>query len=258
MKRLLIATAALLPAWTMASAQENRDLRVRVGLGAQLRPEYYGADKTEAAPLWEIDIARGDDPFAFEAPDDAFAISLISEGGFSAGPVANLASGRKNSDVGAAVGKVKTTIEAGLFAQYEPSDSIRLRSEVRKGIGGHDGLVGSAGADFVWRDGDNYVFSIGPRVLFSNARYQRAFFGVTPAAAQATGLPAYTPDGGMHAVAATSGLTYQFNRDFGMFAFARYERLVGDAAKSPIVRQFGSRNQASAGVGLTYTFTVKR
>jgi molecular chaperone DnaK (HSP70) len=36
------------------------------------------------------------------------------------------------------------------------------------------------------------------------------------------------------------------------------ERLVGDAAKSPIVRQFGSRDQLSAGIGLSYTFTVKR
>jgi outer membrane protein len=43
-----------------------------------------------------------------------------------------------------------------------------------------------------------------------------------------------------------------------MFGFARYERLVGDAAKSPIVRDFGSRDQLSAGIGLNYTFTIKR
>lgn len=259
MKRLLIAWLAIAPAWTAASAQEeNRDLRVRLGLGAQLRPEFYGADKNEAAPLWEFDIARGDDQFSFEAPDDSFAIDLISEGGFSFGPAANLERSRKNKDVGANVGKVKATIEVGAFAQYDLSDSFRTRAEVRKGLGGHEGLVGSAGADFVWRDGDNYVFSIGPRVLFSDQKYQRAFFGVTPAAALATGLPAYDPDGGVHAVAATSGLNYQFSKEFGMFGYARYERLVGDAAKSPIVRELGSRNQASAGVGLTYTFTVDR
>ena len=258
MKRILIAAAVLLPAWTMASAQESRDIRVRIGLGAQLRPEYYGGDKTEVAPLWEVDVAHDDDPFSFEAPDDGFAISLIKEGGFSAGPTANFERSRKNSDVGAAVGKVKATFEAGVFAEYEASDSFRVRGELRKGIGGHEGLVGSAGADYIWRDGDKYVFSIGPRVLFSNARYQRAFFGVTPAAALATGLPAYQPDAGVHAIAATSGLSYQFNQDIGMFGFARYERLVGDAAKSPIVRQLGSRNQASAGIGLNYTFKIKR
>jgi outer membrane protein len=95
-------------------------------------------------------------------------------------------------------------------------------------------------------------------VLFSNAKYQRAFFGVTPTAATATGLPVYRPDSGIHAVAATSGLTYQFGPQFGMFGYARYERLVGDAGKSPIVRQLGSRDQLSAGIGLSYTFKVKR
>ena len=68
----------------------------------------------------------------------------------------------------------------------------------------------------------------------------------------------YQPGGGLHAVALASGLTYQFNRRFGTFGFARYERLVGNAAKSPIVRQFGSRDQFSAGAGLSYTFILKR
>jgi outer membrane protein len=263
MKRLLIAWLILAPVATAASAQDNSaqgndDVRVRIGLGAQLQPKYYGGDETELGPYWDLDFARGDKEFRFEAPDDGIDIALISSDGFEAGPVGNIQRGRKNKDVGANVGKVKTTIEAGAFVQFHPIETIRVRGELRKGIGGHDGLVGDAGADFIWRDGDNYVFSIGPRVLFSNAKFQRAFFEVTPAAALATGLPAYRPDGGMHAVAATSGLTYQFNQDIGMFGYARYERLVGDAARSPIVRQLGSRNQASAGLGLSYTFNVKR
>ena len=118
--------------------------------------------------------------------------------------------------------------------------------------------TGSIG-DYVWRDGDKYVFSIGPRLLFSNARYQRAFFGVTPAEALATGLPAYDPDGGIYGVAVASGLSYQFSPTWGMFGYARFERLVGDAADSPIVRaDFGSRTQLSGGVGVSYTFTIAK
>jgi outer membrane protein len=62
----------------------------------------------------------------------------------------------------------------------------------------------------------------------------------------------------VHGIALASGLSYQFNPRFGMFGYARYERLVGDAAKSPIVREFGSRTQLSGGVGLSYTFTIAR
>jgi outer membrane protein len=263
MKHVMIAAAALLPAWSGAAAQqsdgaEGDATRVRVGLGAQLRPEFVGSDDTKVGPLWDLDFARGDEEFAFEAPDYSFGIPVVSTGGLSFGPAANLATKRDNSDVGAPVGRIPWTVEAGAFASYEVNRSIYLRAELLKGIGGHKGLVGAIGADQVWRDGDRYVFSIGPRVLLSDGRYQRAYFGVTPEASLATGLPTYRPSGGIHAVAAASGLSLQFNPRWGMFGFARYERLVGDAGKSPIVREFGSRNQLSGGVGLNYTFTIRR
>ena len=257
MKLLLLACAAVLLA-SPARAQDSDDYRVRVGLGAQLRPQFKGADDREVAPLVDVDIARGADPFRFEAPDDSFAIALVSGKGFAAGPAANLESSRKESDVGAPVGKVPATFEAGAFAEFLPTENFRLRSELRKGIGGHGGVVGSVGGDYIVRDADRYVLSIGPRLLFSDGRYQRSFFGVDPAAAAASRLPLYRPGGGIHAAALTSGLSYQFNPRFGLFGFARYERLVGDAARSPIVRQLGSRNQMSAGAGLSYTFTVRR
>ena len=258
MKMLRLAPLALLLASSPAFAQDSNDLRVRVGLGAQLRPEFLGADDTEIAPLWDIDIARGTKPFHFEAPDDKFAIALISTDSFSAGPTANIEWKRKESDVGAPVGKVDTTFEAGAFVQFLPMESIRLRGDVRKGIGGHEGVVGGLSVDKIWRDGDRYVFSVGPRISFSDAKYQRAYFGVDAAASAASGLPAYRPDGGLHAVGLASGASYQFNDRFGLFGYGRYERLVGDAADSPIVRELGSRNQLSGGLGLSYTLTIKR
>lgn len=258
MKHVMIAVAALVPAWSAAIAQESGDMRVRVGLGAQLRPEFVGADDTEVAPLFDLDFARGTNEFGFEAPDYSFGLPVISSGGLSFGPAANLASDRENSDVGAPVGSIPTTIEAGAFASYELTKSIYLRAELLKGINGHKGLVGTIGADQVWRDGDRYVLSIGPRVLFSDGRYQRAYFGVTPAASLASGLPEYRPSGGVHGVAAASGLSVQFNPRWGVFGYARYERLVGDASRSPIVRELGSRNQLSGGLGLNYTFTIHR
>ena len=258
MKAHLLACGAVLIASTPALAQDADDYRVRVGLGGQLKPKFPGSDDRELSPLVDFDLARGTKPFPFEAPDDALGIRLISSGGFSAGPAANFQGKRKESDVGAPVGKVKSTIELGGFAEYHASDSIRLRADLRKGINGHEGVVGSFGVDKYWRDGDRYVFSVGPRVLFSDAKFQRAYFGIDSAHALTSGLPAYRPDGGIYAIAAASGLSYQFNPRFGAFGYARYERLIGDAAKSPIVRELGSRNQISGGVGLSYTFNVKR
>jgi outer membrane protein len=257
MRYWLIAAAALVPAWSAAHAQDDDVTRVRVGLGAQVKPDFVGSDSVDIAPLLDLDTARGTNEFKFEAPDYSFGIPVVNTGGFEFGPALNLASGRKSSDVDLPLDRVKTTIEAGGYASYQVSKSIFLRAELLKGIGGHKGIVGTIGADQVWRDGDRYVFSIGPRLLFSDGRYQRAYFGVTPAEALATGLPSYRPSGGIHGVALASGLSYQFSPKWGMFGYARFERLVGDAADSPIVRSdFGSRNQLSGGLGLSYTFAI--
>jgi outer membrane protein len=252
-----IAAIALLGA-TSASAEDGADWRVRVGAGAQLLPDFPGADSDSVAPLFDLSLAKGSEPFRFKAADDSPGLHLIATDKFSFGPVVNLQPRRKNSDVGAQVGNVPMTVEAGAFAAYYPIPSVRLRAEVRKGIGGHDGVVGAIGADQIWRDGDRYVFSIGPRLLLSDSRYQREYFGVSPAASLATGLPVYRPSGGIHGVALNSGLYYQFSANWGLFGYARYTRLVGDAADSPLIRAFGSRNQLSGGLGLTYTFVVHR
>lgn len=258
MKHLLVVAAFLLPAWSAAAAQDSGDTRVRVGLGGQLRPQFLGADRTRLLPLFHINTARGNHEFKFTAPDDSPAIALVSEGGFSAGPAANIEGRRNQSDVGAPVGNVARTFEIGAFAQYEAGDSFRVRAELLKGVNGSKGVVGTIGADKIWRSGDRYVFSVGPRVLFSDGRFERAYFGVSSAVSLATGLPIYRPGSGVYGVALASGLSHQLSGPWGLFGYARYERLVGDAAKSPIVREFGSRNQLSGGIGLNYTFTIHR
>lgn len=257
------ASASLLLLWSSPSfAQAEQDdaatgRRVRVGLGAQLVPSYPGSDDHSVRPLVDLSIARGEDPFAFEAADESFGFALINKDGFGIGPALNFESSRKAKDVGAPLDKVGATIEAGAFVQYAFSPQFRVRAEARRGIGGHDGWTSLVGADFVARSGDSYLFSIGPRVTLSNARYQRAYFGVTPAEAIRTGLPAYRPKAGVQAVGATAGLIVQMTKRWGLYGYAKYDRLVDDAARSPVVRGFGSRDQFSGGLALTYTFRTK-
>ncbi|QIL03156.1 MipA/OmpV family protein [Sphingomonas sinipercae] len=259
MRLLLTVASVILVAVPVAeaSAQAVGTYRVRAGLGAQMRPEYLGSDGREWAPYPKVSIAKGDEPFGFGAPDDSFGIKLVRSGGFSIGPAAKIRSGRKDSDVGLPLGKVDRAVEIGAFAEQQVSKSFRLRGEVLKAVSGHDGLVGSLGADYVNRDGDKYLFSIGPRLRLADKKFHEAYFGVTPQAALATGLDAYNPGGGIYAVGMTSSANYALNKDWGLFGYGRYDRLVGDAAKSPVIRDIGSRDQFSVGAGLTYTFNVK-
>jgi outer membrane scaffolding protein for murein synthesis (MipA/OmpV family) len=125
-------------------------------------------------------------------------------------------------------------------------------------VGGHRGWVGDVGLDLIGRRGESTIMSIGPRLRLADRRYQRAYFGVAPPIAAVTGLAPHDPSPGLRAVGIVAGLTHQFNDRWGIQAYAGYDRLVGDAADSPIVRAFGSRGQPSAGLALTYTFKVRR
>ena len=72
-----------------------------------------------------------------------------------------------------------------------------MRGELRKGLAGHQGWIGTAGADYVARSGDDWLFSIGPRVTWADHRYHEAYFSVAPAASAPSGLPAYDADAGI-------------------------------------------------------------
>ncbi|HEX8308799.1 MAG TPA: MipA/OmpV family protein [Allosphingosinicella sp.] len=261
-KSAILAAALPLPVagWSSSAAAQEADgekkapRRIRVGLGAQFVPSYPGADDRSLRPLVDVAISRGDRPFRFEAPDESFGPSLIREGGFEAGPALNFEGSRKAKDVGADLDKVPFTFEAGAFVQYAFGPKFRVRAEARKGLGGHDGWTGQAGADFVARDRDDWLFSVGPRITVSDGRYHRAYFGVSAPESARTGLPAYRPGGGIQAVGATAGFLKQLGKRFGIYSYAKYDRLVGDSADSPVVRGFGSRDQLSGGLALTYTF----
>lgn len=265
MLRASAAAALLLFSPAMASAQDSedkppkRDILVTIGIGAQATPRFPGSDELHLTPLPSLGFRKAGDPIAFEAPDEGGGFALIGKkGGFQLGPAFQFQGKRKQADVGAAVGNVGFTVEAGAFVQAYLSPNLRVRAEGRHGIGGHKGLVGDVSLDLIGRPGDSTIMSIGPRLRLANRRYQRAYFGVAPPVAALTGLAPHDPSGGLKAVGIVAGLTHQFNDRWGIYGYAGYDRLVGDAADSPIVRTFGSRGQPSVGLALTYTFKVRR
>lgn len=237
-----------------AAAQEGSGRRIRVGAGAQVVPQFPGSEDFQVQPLFSFSVARRGQTFAFEAPDESFGFNLLKREGLGIGPAVSFQNKRKNSDVGLPIGKVGFTVEAGGFVQYMFAEKFRLRAEARKGVNGHEGFIGDVSADFILRDGDAYVVSIGPRVTITDSKYQRAYFGVTPAQSAATGLPVYRPGGGVQSVGGAAGAFYELGGRVGLFGYAAYDRLIDDAADSPIVRGLGSRDQFSGGLGLTYTF----
>ena len=254
----LFALLALAAIPSQAQEQDDdRPWRTRVALGPQLVPDFPGASNVAIRPYIGVSRARGDDPFAFTAADDTFGVALLRFDRFSFGPSLGFEGERSRADTDDLLPSVGFSLELGGFAQYDLLPKVRLRVEARQGVSGHEGFVANLGADYVARDGDRWLFSLGPRVTLTDGRYQRAYFGVAPADAVAAGLDAFRPDGGVQSVGATAGAIRQLSPRIGLRGYAKYDRLVADAADSPVVRAFGSRNQISGGVALTYTFGVR-
>jgi outer membrane scaffolding protein for murein synthesis (MipA/OmpV family) len=243
-----------------AVAQDNEAPRGRIvtlGIGPGVVPQYPGADSYTIAPYLIGGLRRPGEPIAFNSGDDSASLGLLRyDSVINFGPAVRFQAKRNQDDVGAAVGDVGFTVEVGGFVQLLPSRNFRIRAELRRGVNGHKAWVGSLGADLILRDDQNYIFAIGPRVRWADNRYNDAYFGVTPAVAGTTGLAALDPDGGVYAVGGVANFTRRLGRNWGMQAYAGYDRLVGDAADSPIVRTFGSRDQFSGGAGLWIEFNV--
>ncbi len=242
----------------IATAQAESDTsvarRTRIALGPQIVPSFPGADSVRVRPLVDVARAPGDEQFAFEAPDESFGFSVARTGGWQFGPALGFEGRRSRGSTNGMLPKVGFTFELGGFVQYELAPNFRLRTEVRQGLGGHKGLIGTVGGDYVIRNADQWLLSVGPRVTLVNGRYSRAYFSIDPATAMTASLPAFRANGGLQAIGMTAGALRQINDRWGIYSYAKYDRLVADPGRSPVVRAFGTRDQLSGGVALSYTF----
>lgn len=232
---------------------------VTIGANGEFVPDFEGAkhSKLSALPIFSIHRTGTED--AFHSPRDSASFALLDYEGFRAGPVGAFKAARTASSYSAlnGLGDVKTAVEVGGFAEYFPVDWFRTRVEVRQGFGGHHGVVADFSADAIVPVSPRFTWSGGPRFTLEDSRATSPYFGVTAEQAAASGLPAYTAQGGAHAVGAGTQLRYQIDPKWEVHTYVEYERLLGSAANSPLVTLRGSPNQVNVGVGASYSFDVR-
>ena len=126
-------------------------------------------------------------------------------------------------------------------------------ASLRRGFGGHDGLVAELGLDAVLQPIPRLDLNFGPRLYLANDDYFDTYFGVSAAESAASGYPVFDPEGWLKGAGFEAEGRYALSRHWAVRGEAGYERLLDDAADSPITAA-GSENQFYAALGLTYTF----
>jgi len=255
----LVSTAAFAadipprPAPAPVVVQQPYDIIIELGAGAQVRPEYPGSKDYQ---FWPTGFAT---LHYLQIPGFGVVKNpRTSDQGWSFGPSFDYTSKRKSADYSELFGlnDVGATYEIGAKVGYT-FDWIRPWVAARYAFGGGEGLVGETGLDFIFRFSPVFEFTAGPRASFASSDYMQAYFGVTPLESARSGILApYSASGGFKSVGAGFTTRYEFAPQWAIRGEFLYEKLVGDAADSPIV-QVGDANQYTAKLGVTYTFAWK-
>ncbi len=232
---------------------------VMVGAGGAYAPDFEGAKRSMLSPVPIFSIRRAGSTDQFRGPRDSSSIALIDFGDLRAGPAGKFVASRKANNYSElnGLGDVKATVEIGGFVEYYPVDWFRARGELRQGIGGHHGTVADLSADFIVPVIQRFTVSAGPRFTVESSKATSPYFGVDAAQALASGLPVFDAKGGAHSVGAGAQASYRVDPRWEVHAYVEYQRLLGDAAKSPLVTLRGSPNPTTYGIGASYSFDIR-
>jgi MipA family protein len=235
------------------------DWVVSVGAGAEYKPDFEGAKRYMLSPVPVFSIRRAGSPERFRSPLDSASFTLFDYGGFHAGPVAKFVAARTANNFAelAGLGNVNAALELGGFLEYFPIDWFRARVEVRQGFFGHGGVTANFSGDAIVPLSQGLTFSAGPRFTLESTGATAPYLSITPLQAALSGLPAFNARGGAHSAGAGAQLRYRFNPQWELHSYVEYQRLLGDAAASPLVQLRGSPNQVTVGLGASYSFDVR-
>ena len=240
-----------------------------VGIVPLVAPAWQGSRDMALSVFPDIRVTYKDT--AFFSVQEGLGWNAINRDGWKIGPIARLRFGRREatggspflitggSDALRGFGNIGIAGEFGGFAQYNVDRRIALRAELRKGTGGHTGLVAEPSIRFTDRAG-SFRYSLGVRSTFASANYTNVYFGVTPAQGLRAGLAPFRTGAGLVSVGLGGTLTRplgQRGEHGALTLLAGYDRLGNVVADSTLIRTRGRRDQVSLGLAYGYRFTWK-
>jgi MipA family protein len=224
------------------------DVVVTLRAGVQVSPAYFGSDEDDLGP----DLAARIDYFRFP---NGFEYGSSRTVGFRTGwgiQGSFRYLGERDSDDHDQIeglDNVPWAAEAGLGVGYEQRN-WRVFTDVRYGFVGHNAWVGEIGADGIAYPMEGLTLTLGPRLEFGDNRFAETYFGISSEESANSGLTPFQADGGLLGAGLEFGARYLFNERWGVEGAAGWQRLLNDAADSPVT-ETGSEDQYSVRVGIT-------
>jgi outer membrane scaffolding protein for murein synthesis (MipA/OmpV family) len=235
------------------AAPQTWNVTIGARLGAQ--PEFLGSKDSRFFVRPQFSMGRGLGNRWFSAEDDNISIGLVNGDIWRAGLTGVLAWERREKDSGAlrGLGNTKFGGEAGVFAELYVTPWLRARADLRHGFVAHSALMADLKLDAFTSLGNGWSLALGPRMTLAGDDYMDTYFGVDALQAQRSGLRQHNPAGGVLSYGVAAQVGYRWTPRITTTASIQYNRLAGDAANAPLVRDRGSRDQLTVGVATRWS-----
>ncbi|WP_017664985.1 MipA/OmpV family protein [Porphyrobacter sp. AAP82] len=247
-----------------------------IGLGVGMVPSYAGSDDYIAFPLpliagrvGGVGIAPNGPGFVLDVNSPKPAMAPRKGARLAFGPALRFRNDRSNrisDDVVARAGRLDAALEVGASVAVawrgvaKPLDQLSIGVQARRDVlGAHAGWVIEPQASYRARVGKAFTLQAQASMEFTDNRFARTYFSVTPAQSAAAGLAQYSADGGLNRIGTTAILSYDLDRNplnggWALTGVGGYSRLIGDSAQTPYTSVRGNANQFILGAGAAYTF----
>lgn len=247
---VLAASSSLV--FAMPLAAQERSFNFAIGVGAVTKRSYPGVDGYETSA--DLKFTFGN--LTWGKVNIGDGIGNVPENGLSLGGALRIVGSRDVADYPELAGldDIDTAVELGFGLTYQQTN-WRAFGEIRQGFGGHEGVVGTLGADVIFHPNDRWTVTAGPRLSVGDSEYAGTYFGITGAEAARSNFNAFDAGGGVLGAGLEVSATYRIDNYWSFESLLSYEKLMNDAADSPIT-QVGSENQLSLSIGLSRAFTL--
>ncbi|HJT06151.1 MAG TPA: MipA/OmpV family protein [Stellaceae bacterium] len=208
--------------------------RAYVGAGLAAQPVYEGSQRYHALPAPIVDAHYKD--LAFLSVGEGIGVNLLRGKLYRAGVALTYDLGR---DQHAAtrlkgLGTIGVAPEVKLFADVALLPVI-LDFDLRRAIGGTDGYIGDIGMHVPIPLASNVFLFAGPSVTFADGRYMQSYFGVSAAQTVNSEFRPFDAHGGVKRAGFGLTAVYQISEQWMLASDGAAQRLLGAAARSPIV-----------------------
>ncbi len=265
-KILYVAGAALIaPALFCAPAAAMPE-SLTLGAAAIVKPKYEGSNEHEVIPIPIITPKFGETPGAdstltqvrkrvnFRGLDD-IRVRLLGGERLQVGAVTGYITKRdqEDGDLLRGMGNIDGGMVLGAYSAFSLG-AITFDAAILEKVTGDDaGPEYRFGVETNRQVGERVKLGIRFGTTLASQDYMQTYFGVTPAQSRSSlaGLPAYSPDAGVKDVFVAVGASVDLSDRWLLKAGARYGRLLGEAADSPVIE---TENQLSGTMGLGYRF----